>query len=234
MLTVRDLMTDEVVTVHPTTPIKDVARSLVEHRISGLPVVDDGGLVLGVVSEGDLIFKEQAPDSVERRPLALIFGDSPATRARLAKVLALTAGDAMTAPAITVTADLLVAEAAATMTRSRVNRLPVVDGDVLVGVISRADVVRALVRTDDELADSIRDDVLYQTMWLDPGLFDVVVTDGRAWIRGRVERRSEAEMIDRIAKMVPGVIGVTTELAWELDDRKIEAPKRDLVSRYKP
>ena len=232
MLTVRDLMTDEVVTAHPTMPIKDVATLLVEHRISGLPVVDDGGLVLGVVSEGDLIFKEHAPDSVERRPLARIFGDSSATRARLAKVLALTAGDAMTAPAITVTANSLIAEAAATMTRSRVNRLPVVDGDVLVGVISRADVVRALVRTDDELAESIREDVLYQTMWLDPGLFDVVVTDGRARIRGRVERRSEAEMIDRIAKMVPGVIGVTTELAWELDDRKIEAPKRDLVSRY--
>ncbi len=233
MLKVRDLMTGEVVTVLPTTPIKDVARLLVEHRISGMPVVDDGGRIVGVVSEGDLIFKEQAPDSVERRPLARIFGDSPATRAELAKVLALTAGDAMTAPAITVVADSLVAEAAATMTRNRVNRLPVVEGDMLVGVVSRADVVRALVRTDEELAESIREDVLYGTMWLDPGLFDVVVTDGKARIRGRVERRSEAEMIERIAMMVPGVIGVTTELTWELDDRQIEAPKRDLVSRYK-
>ena len=234
MLKVRDLMTGDVVTVHPTATIKDVAKLLVEHRISGMPVVDDSGRVVGVVSEGDLIFKEQAPDSAERRPLARIFGDSPATRAQLAKALALTAGDAMTAPAITVNADSLVTEAAATMTRDRVNRLPVVEGDVLVGLVSRADVVRAFVRTDEELAEAICEDVLYGTLWLDPSLFDVVVTDGKALIRGRVERRSEVEMIERMTKMVPGVIGATTELTWELDDRRIEAPQRDLVSPYKP
>jgi CBS domain-containing protein len=232
MLKVRDLMTPEVVTVHPTTPIKDVARSLVDHRISGMPVVDDDGRIVGVVSEGDLIVKEQGKDAAERRPLARIFGDSPATRAQLAKGLALTAGDAMTAPAVTVSADALVGEAAAIMTRKRINRLPVVDGDTLVGVVSRADIVRAFVRTDEELAGAIRDDVLYRTLWLDPGSFDVVVTDGKAQIGGQVERRSEAEMIERIAAMVPGVTGVATELTWKLDDRQVEALERDLVSRY--
>jgi CBS domain-containing protein len=234
MLKVRDLMTPEVVTVHPTTPIKDVAKSLVEHRISGMPVVDDGGRVVGVVSEGDLIFKEQDPDSIERRPLTRIFGESPASRAQLSKVLALTAGDAMTAPAITVGADSLVADAATTMIRGRVNRLPVVEGDVLVGVVSRADVVRAFVRTDEQLAEAIREDVLYGTLWLDPGKFDVVVTAGKARIAGQVERRSEAGMIERITAMVPGVTAVATELTWRLDDRQIEAPERDLVSPYKP
>ena len=146
MLKVRDLMTPEVVTVRPTTPIKDAAGLLVEHRISGMPVVDDSGRVVGVISEGDLIVKEHGADPVQRRPLARIFGDSPETRAQLAKIVALTAGDAMTAPAITIKADDLVAEAAATMARSRVNRLPVIDGDELVGVVSRADIVRAFVR----------------------------------------------------------------------------------------
>ena len=103
MLKVRDLMTAEVVTVSPTTPIKDVARLLVQHRISGMPVVEHGGRVVGVVSEGDLLFKERGADSIERRPLAQIFGESSQTRAELAKALALTAGDAMTAPAITMT-----------------------------------------------------------------------------------------------------------------------------------
>lgn len=234
MLKVRDLMTAGVVTVGPTTPIKDVARSLVEHRISGVPVVDDDGRVIGVVSEGDLIVKEQGTDSVERRPLARIFGDSPATRAQLAKAVALTAGDAMTAPAITVAAEAPIAEAAALMTRSRINRLPVVDGDTLVGLVSRADIVRAFVRTDEELAEAIRDDVLFRTLWLDPGSFDVAVTDGKARIGGQVERRSEADMIERISAMVPGVTGVETDLTWKLDDRQIEAPERDLVSPYKP
>jgi CBS domain-containing protein len=233
MLKVRDLMTPEVVTVGPTTSIKDVARSLVDHRISGMPVIDDAGRVLGVVSEGDLIVKE-GNDPVERRPLARIFGDSDATRAQLAKVLALTAGDAMTAPAITVAADAPVAEAAAIMTRGRINRLPVVDRDELVGVVSRADVVRAFVRSDDELAEAIQEDVLYRTLWLDPGSFDVAVTDGRARIGGQVERRSEADMIERISAMVPGVVAVETDLTWKLDDRHIEAPERDLVSPFKP
>lgn len=233
MLKVRDLMTADVVTVRPTTPIKDAARLLVEHRISGMPVVD-GGRVVGVISEGDLIVKEHGADPVERRPLARIFGDSPETRAQLAKIVALTAGDAMTAPAITISADALVAEAAATMMRRGVNRLPVVDSDELVGVVSRADIVRAFVRTDEELAEAIREDVLYKTLWLDPSLFEVVVTKGKARIRGQVERRSEADVIERIAMMVPGIVGVENELTWTLDDRQIEAPERDLISPFKP
>lgn len=234
MLKVRDLMTRDVVTVHPTTAIKDVARLLVERRISGMPVVDDRGRVLGVVSEGDLVVKEQGADSLERRPLARIFGDTAATRAQLAKVLALTAGDAMTAPAITINANALATEAATTMTGRQVNRLPVVDGDELVGVVTRADIVRAFARNDAQIAQSVREDVLYQTLWLDPDAFEVVVDAGQVRIGGQAERRSEAEMIERIAAMVPGVTGVSSELTWKFDDRGVEAPERDLVSRYRP
>ena len=234
MLKVRDLMTREVVTARETTPIKDLARLLVERRISGVPVVDDGGRVQGVVSEGDLVVKEQGAGSVERRPLARIFGDTPETRAQLAKVMALTAGDAMTAPAITINPDALATEAAMTITRRQVNRLPVVDGDELVGVITRADIVRAFARTDEEIAQSVREDVLHQTLWLDPDAFDVEVDAGKVRIGGQAERRSEAEIIERIAAMVPGVTGVASELTWKFDDRGVEAPERDLVSRYKP
>lgn len=234
MLKVRDVMTPELVTVRPTTPIKEVARLLIEHDISGMPVVEDNGHVVGVVSEGDLIVKEQGADPVERRALARIFGESPATRAQLAKVLALTAGDAMTAPAMTISADAFVAEAAAMMARSQVNRLPVVEGDVLTGIVSRADVVRAFARTDEELAEAVRQDALYRTLWLDPGMFDVVVMNGRVRIRGQVERRSEADLIERITALVPGVTGVIAELTWNIDDRDVEAPERDLVSPYTP
>jgi CBS domain-containing protein len=234
MLKVRDLMTREVVTVRPTTPIKDVARLLVEHRISGMPVVDADGRVIGVISEGDLVVKGQGADAVERRPLARIFGDTPTTRAQLAKVLALTAGDAMTRPAITIGADEPVAEAAATMARRQVNRLPVVEAEELVGVVTRADIVRAFARSDEELVQAIREDVLYRTLWLDPDSFEVVVTGGRVRIRGQAERRSESDMIERMTAMVPGVIGVSSEVTWKFDDRGIEAPERDFVSRYKP
>ena len=234
MLKIRDVMTSDVVSVRPTTPIKEVARLLVDRRISGMPVVEGDGRLVGVVSEGDVIVKEQGADAVERRPLARIFGDSPETRAELAKMIALTAGDAMTSPPITISADAAVAEAAATMTGRRVNRLPVLDGDRLVGVVSRADIVRAFVRSDEELADAIRNDVIRGTLWLDPSQFEVAVTRGTARIRGQVERRSEADMIERIAMMVPGVVGVEPELTWKLDDRQIDAPGRDLVSPFRP
>ena len=234
MLKVRDLMTREVVTVREATPIKDVARLLVDHAISGLPVVDDRGRVVGVVSEGDLVIKEQGADAIERRPLARLFGDSPATEAQLTKVAALTAGDLMTAPPITMTEDAHVAQAAATMARSGVNRLPVVDGDVLVGLVTRADIVRVFARPDDELAQTIREDVLYRTLWLDPSAIDVTVSGGNVQLRGQVERRSEADMVERVTAMVPGVVGVSAELTWKLDDRDIEAPRRDLLSPYTP
>lgn len=233
MLKVRDLMTREVVTARATTPIKDVARLLVDHRISGLPVVDDRGGILGVISEGDLVAKEQGADSIEHRPLARIFGETPETRAQLAKIVAMTAGDAMTAPAVTIAANALASEAAMTMTRRQVNRLPVVDGDELVGVITRADIVRAFARSDEEIGRSVREDVLRQTLWVDPDAFEVDVDAGKVRIGGQAERRSEAEMIERIIAMVPGVTGVSSELTWKFDDRGVDAPERDLVSRYR-
>jgi CBS domain-containing protein len=234
MLNVRDVMTRDVLTVGPTTAIKAVARMLVEHRISGMPVVDEAGRVVGVVTEGDLIIKEHGVDSVERRPLARVIGDSKETRAQLTKIRALTAGEAMTSPAMTIAADASVAEAAATMSREHVSRLPVIEGEALVGVVSRADLVRAFVRADEQLAVAIREDILDRIMWLDPALFDIVVVNGHARIRGHVERRSEAEMIGRITSMVPGVVGVAAELTWEFDDRQVEAPERDLISPYRP
>ena len=229
MKTVRDTMTRSVLFVRPETPIKEVARLLVEHRISGLPVVDHSGRVVGVISEGDLLVKEQEPDAVRHRPLARIFGESAETRTLLAKAEARTAGDAMTAPAITIDAARPVTEAASTMIEQRVNRLPVIEDDALVGIVTRADVIRAFARTDAELADDIRGDVLRRSMWIDPDSFNVEVKQGVATIRGRVERRSTAAMVGRMAETVPGVVAVNADIAWTVDDREIEAPGPDYV-----
>lgn len=232
MLIIRNVMSQPALTVHPTTPLKDVARLLVEHRISGLPVVDEGGRVLGVVSEADLLLKEQGPEHVSHRHFARLLGESTETRAQLAKLDATTAGDAMSAPAITITGDRPIAEAAALMTSRGINRLPVVDDGTLVGVVSRADLISAYVRSDEDLGDVVRNEVLHRTMWLDPGLFEVVVQDGIVRIGGSVGRRSTAEVIERMTAMIPGVIDVISELTWETDDRDLVAPERDLVSAY--
>jgi len=229
MLMVRDVMTREVVTVRPETPLKNVAGLLVDQRISGIPVLDADRAVVGVVSEADLLIKEQGADSIRHRRLARIFGDSSESRRQLAKLTAVTAGEAMTAPAVTIGSDRRVAEAAALMIARKVNRLPVVDGGRLVGIVTRADLVRAFVRSDDELAETIRDEVLLHILWLDPTLFGVAVSDGVATITGRVQRRSTAEMIAPTVSMLPGIIDVRAEVTWVVDDSQYKPSAPDAV-----
>lgn len=234
MMTVRDVMTRSVISVHRGTPLKEVALLLIDQRISGVPVVDVDGAVLGVVSEADLLMKMQGANAVRHRPLARFLGESRETRAQLAKLGAVAAAEAMTAPAVTITSGRSIHEAAAIMTGRSVNRLPVVDDGRLVGIVTRADLVRAYVRSDDELARTIREDVIRGILWLDPALFTVIVTDGVASISGRVERRSTAEMVERTASMVPGVIHVHADISWELDDSRAEPASLDPVFPFGP
>lgn len=234
MLKVRDVMTESVVSVRRGTPLKEVAILLIDQRISGVPVVDVDGAVLGVVSEGDLLIKEQGPNVLRHRPLVRFLGESRETRAQLAKLGAVTAAEAMTTPAVTIASDRSIHEAAALMTARSVNRLPVVDAGRLVGIVTRADLVRAYIRSDDELARTIREDVLRGILWLDPASFTVIVTDGVASISGRVERRSTADMVGRTVSMVPGIIDVHVDVTWALDDSRIEPAASDPAFPFGP
>ena len=234
MMTVREVMTESVISVRPSTSLKEVALLLIDHKISGLPVVDVGGAVLGVVSEADFLVKEQGADAIRHRRLARFLGESDESRVQLAKLEAVTAGEAMTAPAITIGSRQRISEAAALMTARKVNRLPVVDDGRLVGIVSRADLVRAYVRSDGELTRTIREEVLLHILWLDPAQFTVIVTDGVASINGRVERRSTAEMIERTLAMVPGIIDVHADVSWSIDDSRIEPRPLDLVLPFGP
>ena len=234
MMTVRHAMTRYVLTVPLIAPLREVARLLMDNRISGVPVVDVDGTVLGVVSEADLLIKEQGPGAIHHRPLARFLGESRKTRAQLVKLGAITAAEAMTSPAVTITSGRPIHEAAAIMTARRINRLPVVDNGRLVGIISRADLVRAYVRSDDELAETIRQDVILRILWLDPDQFTLVVKGGVASISGRVERRSTAEMIEQSVRMVPGIVDVHASVSWSMDDRKLEPAGVDGVFPFSP
>jgi CBS domain-containing protein len=227
-------MTNAVLAVKPATTLKEVARLLVENRISGLPVVDDEIRVIGVISEADLLVKEQDPGAFEPSRLDRIFGASEELRELRAKAEARTAGEAMTSPAITIEASRSLHQAAGVMIERRVNRLPVVRDGRLVGIVTRADLVRAFVRSDEQLVRMIRDDVLRRTLWIDPDQFEVEVDDGVATIRGAVARRSTAGMIVRSVENVPGIVAVNAEIAWNVDDRDIEAPAPDYFSPKGP
>jgi CBS domain-containing protein len=208
---ISDVMTANVVTVVPQTPLRKVASLLAERRISGLPVVDDGRVV-GVVSEGDILAKERGPSREPGGWFGVLFEDQATAELKLE---ARTAGTAMTSPALTITPERPLAEAAGVMVDEGVNRLPVVDGDgKLVGIVTRADLVRAFVRTDAELAEEIREDVLLKALWITPGDVGVVVDDGVVTLTGQVENRETAEMLPDFVRRVPGVVAVQSGVSW--------------------
>lgn|SRR5436190_1869631 len=186
----QDVMTTEVVTVSPDASLKSVAGLLAEYRVSGLPVVDTAGAVLGVISEADILLKE--------------VGDP-----------ALTAEQAMTSPARTIGPKRPVTEAAQRMLAEDVNRLPVVDENGgLIGIVTRADLVRAFVRSDETIATEIREDVILKTLWIAPEALDVSVSQGAVRIGGSVESKTDAELIEAFARRVPGTVSVDSQLTW--------------------
>ena len=234
-MTVRDVMTAPVFSVPTSTPLKDVARLLVDHRISGVPVVDDDGGRRGRRVRGRFPAQGGRPRD---RPAALVRAPDWArpreASTRHAKIGAITAGEAMTSPAATIEADRSTTAAATLMVDLDVNRLPVLEDGRLIGIVSRADLVRAFVRSDDQLAESIRHDVLLRVLWLNPELFDVEVHNGVASVGGRVERRSTAEMIERAVRSVPGVVDVTSAVTWDIADDHVRPTTTDPVFPYSP
>jgi CBS domain-containing protein len=215
---VREVMTQDVLSIGPDAPIREVARLLVEHRISGVPVCDTQDTVLGVVSEADILYKEHDPDEGHLRgPLGWIVDGIP-DPARTAKAAASTAGEAMTAPAVTIAQYTSVPEAARIMSERGVNRLPVVKDGKLVGIVTRADLVRAFTRSDDQIATELREDVLGRTLWLEPDEIIVSVVDGVVGLSGQLRRKSDVELLVRLAERVPGVAAVESTVGWETDD----------------
>jgi CBS domain-containing protein len=118
----------------------------------------------------------------------------------------------MSAPAITITPGRLVHEAAALMISESVNRLPVIEHGKLVGILTRADVVRAFTRTAAEIADEIREEIFRRTLWLEPGSVSMDVVEGVVRIEGEVETEADAELLPVFVSRVPGVVSVSADV----------------------
>ncbi|TDB91373.1 CBS domain-containing protein [Actinomadura sp. 7K534] len=215
--TVQDVMTGDVVTVTPQTPFAEIAEVLAEHRISALPVLDDAGRVAGIVTESDLLHKEEykAGDG-GRRPLrALLRRDAQAE----AKAAAVDARGLMTAPAVTVAPDAPTAEAARLLTAQGFKALPVVDGDGrLAGIVARRDLLRVFRRPDAEIRDEVVKGVLIKQLWHDPDMVGVRVENGVVHLTGRVETKSLIPVVVRLVGRVDGVVDVVDTLGYAHDD----------------
>jgi CBS domain-containing protein len=218
--TVQDVMTREVVAVQGPTPFKELVRLLNEHRVTAVPVLDDAGrLVVGVVSESDLALKEVAPLREAHTPAF----ETAQRRGERAKAASLTAAELMTAPAVTVGPEELVAAAARRMYARDVKRLPVVDrSGALVGIVTRADLLKVFLRSDDELRFDVLDHVTRDLLRLPPGAVEVEVSDGVVRLAGRVRLRSQAVTLEKVTCGVDGVVAVESRLTWRVDDVDVQ------------
>lgn len=221
---VSDVMTRAVSGIRPTTPVADIARFLLDHGISAAPVVGEGGELLGVVSEADLIRRTEL--GTERRAawwLAELAEGlrSPDDRARdYARTHGQCAADVMTRGAITVHAASDLAQAAELMTAKRIKRLYVTEAGALVGVVTRADLVRALARQLEKPKAArsdgeIREDILRRIRtapWAASAWITITVHNGDVDVIGGVETEALRQAILVMARETDGVRHVTDHL----------------------
>ncbi|MDX3386430.1 CBS domain-containing protein [Streptomyces niveiscabiei] len=201
--TVRDVMTRTVVAVGRETLFKDVVTLMERWQVDAVPVLEGDGRVIGVVSEADLLPKEEFRDRVPDRAVQ---------RERLtdlAKAGALTAGESMSAPAVTVHADTTVPEAARIMARRRVKRLYVIDAEgYLEGVVSRADLLKVFLREDRELAAEVRRSIAEVA----GDRIGVEAVDGVVTLTGSAADSTSLDAAGRLARTVEGVVEVRCRL----------------------
>lgn len=213
--TVADVMTKDVITVETRTSFKDVARLLAEHKISAVPVVDNAGWPLGVVSESDLVRKAEF-----RAP-------SPAgwfarrRRTARAKAAGRTAGDVMSKPAITIRPDASVSAAAHTLADHHITRLVVVDeGGLVAGIVTRSDLLRTFLASDEDIRERVVRDVVMHALWENPATMQVDVHEGIVTLSGEVERRTLVPIAANLTRCVAGVVDVVNLLDYIDDDTK--------------
>jgi CBS domain-containing protein len=212
--TVADVMTTEVLTVDAETPFKDIARQLTEWKVSAAPVIDQDRHVLGVVSQTDLIRKEEFQVSWNSRRLGRRHN-----RSIRIKALGTTARELMTAPAVTIGQGALLPAAARRMGEHRVTRLVVVDPrDRLIGIVSRTDLLSVFLVPDDELEAQILRRVARYGLWEDPLAIRIAVHGGVVTLTGQLETRTATTMAERLIRTVDGVVGVENQLQYMIDD----------------
>ncbi|WP_344027322.1 CBS domain-containing protein [Streptomyces luteireticuli] len=212
--TVDELMTRNVVQVRPDTPFKEIVKELAENDVTAVPVVARDGRVIGVVSEADLMRKSaDQPDPFGRVPVPNL------EEWERAKAEGARAEELMSAPPVCARPEWNVVETARLMTVQGVKRLPVVDeADRLLGIISRADILRVFLRDDSAIRDEIHRDLLRRTLGLAPSEVIADVKDGQVTLTGSVEARSLIPVIERLCRSVDGVVAVHQRLTYANDD----------------
>lgn len=212
---VADVMTRRPTTVSPETSLRDAAAVLLDQGVSGLPVADGEGRLVGIITEADFVARQaERDDSGRHRLLGALLG-----RERSALASAELVRDVMATKVQTVRETDTVAGVAHIMLQHNVKRLPVVDEEGrLVGIVSRADVVRSFVRSDDSIISDVEALLANRVIIVEPGAVSVSSDGGIVTLTGEVETRSEAEALAEVVGHLDGVLRVENSLGWKVDD----------------
>lgn len=218
---IADIMTREVITVSPATTVQAIAALLVDREISAVPVVDEAGRLLGIVSEADLLRRSEAPGATERHRWLELFADPDSRAEAFLKAHGRTAADVMTQDLEVATPATTLEEAARLIRERRVKRLPVVEDGRLVGIVARADLLRGLEQRDaaaerptpDDLAIKQRfEAVARQAGFVSVGAVTVVVQDGVVHLWGLAATATERRALELAAAGIGGVREVRNHL----------------------
>ena len=213
--TVSDVMTRQVHVASALTPFKLLVRLIEENRISAIPIVDEQGVPIGLVSESDLLLKERQQELDSKRNLV-----HPLKRRHdRAKADAVVASELMSSPPITIASEASLSQAARLMHERNVRRLVVVDErGTIAGVVSRSDLLQVFLRSDEELRDEVANQLI-PAILIDE--HDAIVVDVR-WnvvtLAGDVDRKSDAEILTRLTRELDGVVSVNAQLSYRWDD----------------
>ncbi|MET8402931.1 CBS domain-containing protein [Streptomyces sp900116325] len=204
--TVGDVMTEEVVTLRPSTPFQEVLGLLAVNDIVAAPVVDDDGSLVGVVSVSDVLRHETGMPDLQ--------GQNGNDEGPWGKARAQTAGALMSSPAFTARADWTIPQAARELRRRHVKQLPVVGDDGhLSGIISRSDLLDVFIRSDGDIRGEVEQDVLGRILGLDDGTVTLEVRDGVVTLRGHVPEPRLVPVVVGLCHGIDGVVAVDAHLA---------------------
>jgi CBS domain-containing protein len=219
-----DVMVSKVITVGRDTAVREIANVLFANRISAVPVVDNDGVLVGIVSEGDLIHRVEVGTDREYSWWVKLMSDKSMMARDYLKSHATRAADVMTKQVVSAPPDMPLGDLASLLERHGIKRVPIVDGGgKLVGIVSRADLVHALanLRSDIPVEPNVADSTLRERiqaeimshLLADVSQINVVVRDGVVELWGDAGSRDEKDAIRVAAELVPGVRKIEDHIA---------------------
>lgn len=223
---VRDIMSTKVVTVSPSTSVRDIAGLMVEKHVSGLPVLNDNGTLVGMVSEGDLLRRPEIGTQKHRRRWVSFFSGVDSQAREFTKSHALRAGDVMTKQVIHVSEETPLGDVVGLMEKHNIKRLPVLSDGKLVGIVSRADLLRALAARQadpmpppaesDATIRAAMNDVLKNEEWAMSAMVNVIVSEGVVHLWGVIDSDDQRQALRVAAENIPGVTAIEEHLSFSL------------------